>query len=158
MGMRLRHVADADLEVLFAHQRDLEANEMAAFTVPDPDDRQRFTARWSRLRADPGILVLAIEVDGEAIGHIASFDEDGAREVTYWIAREQWGRGFASAALAAFVQQEQTRPLRARVAADNVGSRRVLAKNGFVELARSIEFANARGRDVEEVTFELPAP
>jgi RimJ/RimL family protein N-acetyltransferase len=153
--MRLRAVTDEDVDAFFAHQRDVEANEMAAFTASDPDDRESFVARWFRLRADPSVLLRAIELEGEAIGHVASFDEDGVREVTYWIARGWWGRGVASAALEAFLQEEQARPLRARVAADNLGSRRVLEKNGFMPLARSTAFACARGRDVEEITFEL---
>jgi hypothetical protein len=35
------------------------------------------------------------------VGHIASFDLEGHREVTYWIGREDWGRGIATRALKA---------------------------------------------------------
>ena len=31
-----------------------------------------------------------IEIDGRVVGHIASFDLEGHREVTYWIGREDW--------------------------------------------------------------------
>jgi hypothetical protein len=65
------------------------------------------------------------------VGHIASFDLEGHREVTYWIGREDWGRGLATRALQEFMQVEATRPLYARAASDNAASIRVLTKCGF---------------------------
>jgi RimJ/RimL family protein N-acetyltransferase len=52
--------------------------------------------------------------------------------VSYWIGREFWGRGVATAALAALVAEVKERPLHALVAEHNVGSIRVLEKCGFV--------------------------
>ena len=77
-----------------------------------------------------------VEIDGRVVGHIASFDLEGQREVTYWIGREDWGRGFATRALQEFLQLEATRPLYARAASDNAASIRVLTKCGFVSWAR----------------------
>jgi RimJ/RimL family protein N-acetyltransferase len=56
---------------------------------------------------------------------------EGEREVGYWLGREYWGKGIATAALAAYLKVEQQRPLHAYVAAHNIGSRRVLEKCGF---------------------------
>jgi len=53
------------------------------------------------------------------------------REVGYWIGREHWGRGVATAALAAFVAEVTERPLFAHVVNSNAGSIRVLEKCGF---------------------------
>src|SRR6266850_2084211 len=50
----------------------------------------------------------------------ASFDLEGRREVTYWIGREDWGRGIATRGLQEFLQLEATRPLYAGAASDNV--------------------------------------
>jgi hypothetical protein len=47
-----------------------------------------------------------IEIDGRVVGHIASFDLEGRREVTYWIGRENWGRGIATRALQEFLKLE----------------------------------------------------
>lgn len=55
----------------------------------------------------------------------------GEREVGYWIGSAYWGNGIATAALAAFLQQVQMRPLYAHVAKHNRGSLRVLEKCGF---------------------------
>ena len=66
-----------------------------------------------------------VEIDGRVVGHIASFDLEGHREVTYWIGREDWGRGIATRALQEFLQLEATRPLYAGAASDNAASIRV---------------------------------
>ena len=47
-------------------------------------------------------------------------------------------------------------PLRsARVAKDNLGSRRVLEKRGFAIVGEARGFANARGEEIEELVLEL---
>ena len=51
--------------------------------------------------------------------------------IGYWIGRDFWGRGIATAALAAFIAQVKERPLHAFVATHNVGSIRVLEKCEF---------------------------
>jgi len=92
----LREVEDRDLGVLFEHATDPDAIRMAAFTSPDFDDRTAFERRWARLRSDGSTTNRVVEIDGRVVGHIASFDLEGHREVTYWIGREDWGRGIAS--------------------------------------------------------------
>lgn len=154
----LRDVEDDDLGVLFAHWTDPESNRMAAFTAVDPHDRVAFDERWRRFRESDGIIARAIEVDGIVVGSIGSWDNDGKREVTYWLGREHWGRGLATRALAEFVADvDRTRPLHAATAHDNVGSQRVLEKCGFRRVGAGRSFANARGEEVDEVLFRLDA-
>ncbi len=69
------------------------------------------------------------------IGNIGSYVDEDRREVGYWLGREYWGRGHATAALALFLTEARERPLFAHVAAHNRGGARVLAKCGFVLLA-----------------------
>ena len=157
MGL-LRDVDDGDLDVLFEHWTDAESNRMAAFTVPNPDDRQAFTERWARLRSTPTVKACAIELDGAVVGCISSWDNEGTREVTYWLGREHWGRGLATCALAEFLADvERDRPVQAATVFDNVGSQRVLEKCGFRRIGEGRGFANARGADVDEVLFRLDA-
>jgi hypothetical protein len=104
----LREVEDRDLSVLFEHSTDRDAIRMAAFTSPDPDDRSSFDRRWARLKSDDSTTNRVVEIDGRVVGHIASFDLEGHREVTYWIGREDWGRGLATRALQEFLQVEAT--------------------------------------------------
>jgi RimJ/RimL family protein N-acetyltransferase len=128
MNVRLRDIEAADLPVLFEHQRDPIANELAAFP---PRAREPFMAHWERILADETLLAQAILADGRLAGHVGSFERDGRREVGYWIGREFWGGGVASAALAAFLDLETARPLYAGVARGNAASLRVLEKSGF---------------------------
>ena len=91
MLLLLRDVADSDLDVFFEHWTDDDALRMAAFTPADAHDRGAFEARWARLRTTATILK-TIELDGEPVGSISSWDDDGKREVTYWIGRAHWGK------------------------------------------------------------------
>jgi RimJ/RimL family protein N-acetyltransferase len=151
----LREVRDDDLDVLFQHWTDPEAIRMAAFTAENPNDRAAFDARWARLRANETVTALTIELDGEVIGTVSSWDNDGQREVTYWIGREHWGKGIATRALGEFLQVETARPLHAAAAKDNLGSIRVLEKCGFERVGEGRGFANARGEEIDEVFLEL---
>jgi RimJ/RimL family protein N-acetyltransferase len=153
----LREIEDRDLGVLFEHSRDREAIRMAAFTSPEADDRPSFERRWARLRSDGSTTNRVIQVDGRVVGHIASFDLEGHREVTYWIGREDWGRGLATRALQEFLQLEASRPLYARAASDNAASIRVLTKCGFLIVGEGRGFAHGRNEETDEVVLRLDA-
>lgn len=129
----LRDVTEADFEVLYAFQADPEASAMAAFPSRD---LPAFLEQRRKIAATPSVIDKAIVTEGVVVGSIGSWDEEREREVGYWLGREYWGKGYATAALRAFLQIDQHRPLHAHVAEHNVASRRVLEKCGFV-LARS---------------------
>lgn len=129
MTVRLRNVRQEDLVVLFEHQADPVAAEMAAF---ESRDRAAFMEHWHRILSDAGVRAQAITADNRVVGNIVAFWSQERRLLGYWIARDVWGQGVASAAVAQFVRQvETTRPLHALVTATNVGSRRVLEKCDF---------------------------
>ncbi|MFC8696989.1 GNAT family N-acetyltransferase [Streptomyces parvus] len=154
----LRAVEDADLPLFFAWMSDPDATRVAAFTPKDPTDRAAFDAHWARIRSGSGGVVMRTAVaDGVVVGHVGAYGEVGDRQVTYWIDRAHWGRGLATAALRAFLDETPTRPLHARAAADNLGSRRVLEKCGFLVTGTDRGFAQARGEEIDEVLVTLPA-
>ncbi len=158
-SLSLRDVTHSDIAIFFTHQLDATANHMAAFTSKDPTDRVAHQAHWDRLLANNDILKQTIVKQTEVVlGHIASFVIEGKREVTYWLDRRYWGQGFATIALAAFLQIEITRPLYARTAQDNRASIRVLKKCGFTIYAEDRGFANARAAEIEEYILKLNAP
>jgi len=154
----LRDVVEDDLSWFFEFQLDPGANHMAAFTARDPTDREAFTAHWNKILAEPTNIIRTIVCDGQVVGSVSSYEESGKPEVTYWIGRAHWGKGIATRALAAFLSQANTaRPIYARVAKDNLGSRRVLEKCGFQVIGEMKGFANARGEEIEELHLELLA-
>lgn len=113
-----------------------------------------FLGHWTAILADAGVTAQAIEADGSLAGSIVSWTEAGERLVGYWLGREQWGRGIATAALRQFLAAERTRPLHARVAAHNAASLRVLQKAGF---AITGEVAGP-AKDRSELRLRLDAP
>jgi RimJ/RimL family protein N-acetyltransferase len=151
----LREVRDDDVDAVFEMMRDREGIALAAFTAENPDDRGAFDAWMSRNRAAASTRSLIVTEDGGFAGTAASFDIDGDREVSYWIARHAWGRGVATAALRLLVAREPVRPLFARVAAHNTGSVTVLERNGFTEVSRNVGFAPGLGHDVDEIVYAL---
>jgi RimJ/RimL family protein N-acetyltransferase len=155
-GLELRELRDEDLPTLFEQWADPVAAHMAAFTTPDHMDRDAFERRWSRLRADETVTNRVIVADGDVAGSIGSWGDPGEREITYWVGRSHWGKGIATAALTEFLTIERSRPLTARIASDNVASRRVLEKCGFRVVATERGFAQARSAEIEETVLQLP--
>ena len=156
-GIKLRDVREEDVAIFFEQQLDPVANRMAAFTVEDPADRLAFEDHWRRILADSAITIKTIMADGAVVGHIERFERFGLPEISYWLGREFWGKGIATQALASFLDEVKERPLFARAAKDNLASRRVLEKCGFLIGGEDKAFANARGSAVEEFIFILDA-
>ena len=150
----LRMVEPDDLPVLFAHQCDAESARLAAFP---PRDREAFMAHWAKIMADPKLDARTILAGGRIAGHIGSWTSDSDRMIGYWVGREFWGRGIATAALSQFLQQITHRPLVALVAKHNFGSIRVLQKCGFTMTGEEA-FVGPSGQSCTELIFKLGAP
>ncbi|HYO15697.1 MAG TPA: GNAT family N-acetyltransferase [Thermoanaerobaculia bacterium] len=148
----LRDVTEADLPILFEHQRDPEALRMAAFASRD---WEAFTAHWTKILGDETVAKKTILFDGAVAGNVGSFERDGQREVGYWIGREYWGRGIATRALSQFLGHVKERPLVAHVAKHNLGSIRVLEKCGFTHVGEDKEFSTVDGTVVEGFILKL---
>jgi RimJ/RimL family protein N-acetyltransferase len=152
----LREVADADLPIFFEQQRDPDANHMAAFTARDPSDWGAFLAHQRRNLADETNTTRTVLYDGQVSGSIACYQaRPGELEVTYWLGKEYWGQGIATAALRAFLGMVTVRPIYGRAAKDNLGSLRVLQKCGFAIIGEGSGYANARGAEIEECLLRL---
>ncbi|MEX2406422.1 MAG: GNAT family N-acetyltransferase [Actinomycetota bacterium] len=154
MDVVLRQVAEEDLPIFFEHQRDPEANRMAAFAARDRDS---FMAHWTRTLGDDSVVTRAVVVDGQVAGNIVSWEHSGRVEIGYWIGREFWGKGIATRALGAFLSEVPTRPLWAHAAAHNVASIRVLEKCGFTISNEPLESSDEPGDGVDEVMWKLEA-
>jgi RimJ/RimL family protein N-acetyltransferase len=148
--LMLRDVLEEDLSIFFEHQRDADARRMAASPVREWD---AFVAHWrTKVLAEPSAKARTVEFNGQVAGYVGSWEDDGKYLIGYWIGKEYWGRGVATAAVAEFLSAHETRrPLHAYVTLANLGSIRVLEKSGFQALGPP-----AAGADgVEEILFRL---
>lgn len=93
----------------------------------------------SCLDAGDGVLCLAIDIGGEAVGSIGVFRKEDvyrkSAELGYWLGEPFWGRGVMSAAVSQICELAFARFDLVRIFAEpfayNAGSRRVLEKAGF---------------------------
>lgn len=151
----LRPATEADFDALFELESDVTGADMIAFLPRDPGDHDAFSAHWARISSDDSVVTRIIEADDAFAGYAVSFLTDGARQVGYWVIRELWGRGIATAALEALVAELDDRPLWGSTAADNLGSQRVLQKAGFVFDRTERSHAPRRGTEIDENVYRL---
>jgi RimJ/RimL family protein N-acetyltransferase len=143
----LRPVEDADLPVFLVHEQDPESNAMAVYPPRTPE---AFYEHWATIRANPDCILRSVLVDGILVGRMMTWVHDGEREVGYWIGREFWGHGYATAGLRLLLEEVTDRPIVAHVALDNIGSRRVLEHCGF-----SVVFEGVAEDGIPERTLRL---
>jgi RimJ/RimL family protein N-acetyltransferase len=153
--IQLRDAVETDLPIFYEQQLDPEAIQMAA--LPSRNEAA-FMSHWLKILTDDSILIKTILFGGNIAGNIVCFDQLGEREVGYWLGKEYWGKGIASAALTQFLRLIETRPLYAHVAKHNIASKRVLEKCGFSVVAEDKFFSKAFGEDIEEYILILDSP
>ncbi len=152
----IRPVELNDLPTFFVHQLDPEATRLAAFPSRD---REAFFAHWTNnILGNPHAVSRTILLGDRIAGNMGAWTDADTQQrlVGYWLGREFWGRGIASAALALFLRFESTRPLHARVVQHNLPSIRVLAKAGFRRIGEET-FALPDGTSEKEFIYLLPA-
>lgn len=150
--VELRDVRVGDLPTLFEHQRQLDANRMAAFPARDFEG---FMQHWEKILADKAVVAKSILVHGDLAGNIVSFEQGGQQQVGYWIGQQFWGKGIASNALGQLLDLVEVRPLYAHVAKHNAGSIRVLEKCGFELVGEDRVTDLPDGAEVDEFIFRL---
>lgn len=128
----LRPVIEADLSLLFQQQLDPEAVAMSAYPSKD---RGEFLRHWEGILKNKNVTARTIIYKEKVAGHILCWKEGKYEQrIGYWVGKEFWRRGIASAAVAEFLTQVKMRPLYAEVSNHNFASKRVLEKNGFALL------------------------
>jgi RimJ/RimL family protein N-acetyltransferase len=132
-------------------------------TAPWPytlDDARQFAAKPQ----DPRLPHFLVTLPGHGVigsaGLGAHVTESGAEpELGYWIAREHWGRGYATEAAGAVLRIARTlghTRLTAGHFTDNPASGRVLRKLGFVPTGRIVKRpCRARGGAFESLEYAL---
>jgi RimJ/RimL family protein N-acetyltransferase len=142
MEFTLRPWVESDLGSLVKHANNpkIAANMTDAF--PHPYSEENGKAFIAMAMSAPSIL--AIEVNGEAVGGIGIHPQSDIMcknaELGYWIGEAFWGKGIITQAVKqmldmAFSKYDITR-VYARPFGSNVASQRVLEKAGFTLEAR----------------------
>ncbi len=70
-------------------------------------------------------------MDEQVAGNVLSWVVEDQRAIGYWIGKDFWGQDVATRALSAFLQVAMQRPLYAHIAANNLGSIKVLEECGL---------------------------
>ena len=153
----LRRTAAADLRLLHAFELDEASNELAG---TKPRDWPTFQARWTEILADydgsaTGVTPRVILADGDVVGAVNIAPHEGTDSIGYWVAREHWGRGIATRAVALILSEFTRRPLYATAAGRNQPSIRVLEKNGFELVSRRMTAETSRTVQRETVVLML---
>lgn len=163
-GARLRpwQLSDAPALAEAANDRGIWQNLRDIF--PHPYQREDADSYIGLVTAPESTNVhLCVEVEGHAAGAISVlFKTDVNRrsaEIGYWLARPQWGRGIASAAVRAlsayaFAHFDLCR-LYAVVFAPNIGSARVLEKAGFELEGRLRRSVTKDGQTLDALLYAL---
>jgi RimJ/RimL family protein N-acetyltransferase len=148
----LRDVIESDLPIFYEHQLDPESTRMAGFAPRK--EWAVFLAHWrTKILGNPAGCKQTIVWNERVAGNIVSWPQEERRMIAYWIGREYWGRGIATAALSEFLDHDRARPLHAFVAGHNIGSIRVLEKCGFVRID-----ATTAANGVVEYLYRLDRP
>lgn len=129
MIVTLRNVELNDLPIFFENQLDERSIEMTGFP---PREKASFNAHWEKVLANNTNITKTIVYNGQVAGNIACFEMEGKEEIGYWLGRSFWGKGIASEALRQLLLEVQIRPLFAHIAKQNLASKRVLEKCGFI--------------------------
>ena len=94
---------------------------------------------WEGILKNKATIARTIIYKEKIAGHILCWKEKYEQRVGYWIGKEFWRRGIASAALTELLREVKIRPLYAQVANHNLASKRVLEKCGFAMLDEGIK-------------------
>src|SRR3954454_11272049 len=96
----IREVVESDVPLFYAFQADPESAAMAGVPSRDLDAVEK---RWRVIIEDDEITARTIVVGDEVAGCVMAWTAKSHREVGYWIGRQFWGRGVATASLADFI-------------------------------------------------------
>ncbi len=137
--------------------------KMLTDSFPSPYSLSHAEAFIEKAGQDLPPRLFAIDLDGQAVGAIGLHPQgDIFRrniELGYWLAEEFWGRGIASGAVAlavghAFAQFDIDRVF-ARPFGNNIGSQKVLEKNGFALEARFEKTLLKNGELHDELVYAV---
>ena len=163
MGFEIRPWVSSDLEALVNHANNwnVAKNLTDKFPYPYTEDDGRafieFVSNENRIHA------FAIDIEGQAVGGIGIFPQSDIHrknaELGYWLAELFWGQGIMSVAIKQLIdftfETLDVDRIFARPFGTNIGSHRVLEKNGFTLEGRFYKVLLKNGEYLDELIYAI---
>jgi len=155
--VRLREWTTADAAWYAGTTRDPEVQRYT--TDPPTITTEQVARAIEALPGNPAVASFCVEDAGERCGNVAVDIADGVGHVSYLIAAQARGRGLAGAALTEFVAwifaNRAVTELRLWTHRDNIGSRKVAERAGFVRDPARDEDREIKGSVWPTVAYHL---
>ena len=143
----IRPCRTADAEALVRRRNDPAVAALQSWTLPFSRDEANAIVKASAEEAEPTdgswwMATIERTADGEILGdvNVRPTFEGRSAEIGYNLAREHWGRGYATEAVSALLERLWSAPALTRVQGsidpDNLASAFVLERTGFLLEAR----------------------
>jgi [ribosomal protein S5]-alanine N-acetyltransferase len=163
--LRLRLPRPSDTEAVFEYGSDPEVARFSDWPVRTSMDglAESLLARAARWDAGEDFYwIITLANDDRAIGGISCQITGDSAEIGFLLARQHWGKGWATEAAKAVVGWARTCPALTRLLAtcdaENLASARVLKKSGFIlecRLPRAIVRPNLSPEPRDALKFTL---
>lgn len=139
MEISLREWSNEDISSLLTHANNEHIARFMTNAFPHPytqKDAESFLNRVSNMKSG---LILAIDMDGEAVGSIGVFPQEDIEcknaEMGYWLGEAFWSKGIITQVVAIMIriafEKFDIDRIYARPFGNNPASIRVLEKSGF---------------------------
>ena len=159
----LRNWRPSDADSLVAHADNIKVWRNLHDAFPHPYTRADAEAWIQKTSVDHADNVLAIVVDGKAVGGIGFHRGTDVHRLTatigYWLGEAYWGRGIATEALRAMTEyafaNHDFQRLEAHVFDWNAASARVLEKAGYTREARMRKRVTKEGKTADCFLYAL---
>lgn len=156
--LRKLELSDVPAMALLANNKNIQRNLREGFPNPYTEEHAEGFIK-SQLAIDPP-NVMAIVFDEELAGVVGlTPHENQIFELGFWLGEPFWGKKIMSKAvelyLAYAAKTFDYKKLIAKVHETNIGSKRVVEKNGFKFVGYDDEVCNSIQEDVKSLLFEL---
>ena len=155
--LRIRALADADLDAVYAIVGDETVTAGATWFQPDLDSCRAYLARRIANEAELGFSLWGVErlEEGDLIGLAGYFPHEDELELGYALRADCWGRGYATEAALAVLDASRPlgRSVYATIRSTNARSLSVAEKIGLAPTGETI--VDERGT---KLVFRWPPP
>jgi [ribosomal protein S5]-alanine N-acetyltransferase len=166
MEFKLRPWTMDDLDSLVRYANNINIAKNLNDSFPHPYGIENGKGFIKMATEDPNVKIMAIDVNGEAIGGIGLHVQFGVNkknaELGYWVAEPFWGNGIISKAIPQMIEigfaSLDINRIFARPFGTNIASQKTLEKNGFVLEGRFEKTFFKLGEYYDELIYAVRKP